>query len=81
MKMILDIDPFKSLIVSISSLLTGTLATKISLMEANTALQHTAWVVAILAGLVSFINGIIIICEKYQKFKNRHKKPNINELE
>ena len=43
----------------------------IPLESVNTALQHAAWVVAILAGFVSIVNG----CRKWFK----REKPNINE--
>lgn len=78
MRMILDIDPAKSAIASIISAITGTVMTEVTLTEANTAFQHAAWAVAIIAGLVSIINGIIKIIDWC---KNRHKKPDLNELE
>lgn len=70
--MILNIDPIKSGIASITSAMTGTVVAQISLFNANTALQHAAWTVAIIAGLVSIVNGIIKIFEWY---KARKKKP------
>ena len=65
MKMIANIDPFKSLCTSLVSLAAGSSSAyahihlfNLSLTTANTAFQHAAWTVAILAGIVSVINGI-----------------------
>jgi len=63
--MIANIDPVKSAITSLLSVIAGssynycniTLA-HLTLSTANTAFQHLAWTVAILAGIVSVINGI-----------------------
>ena len=77
-KMILDIDPAKSAIASIVSAITGTMMADLTLINANTAFQHAAWTVAILAGIVSIINGVIKICDWW---RNRHKKQDLNELE
>lgn len=77
-KMILEIDPAKSAIASIFSALTGTVMADVTLTAANTAFQHAAWAVAIVAGLVSIINGVIKII---QYFKSRNNKPDFNELE
>ena len=79
MKMILNISPFKSAITAIGSAIAGTTAEQIdhvqNLTAANTAFQHAAWTIAIFAGLVSVVNGIIMICEKYRKWQNkRHEK-------
>lgn len=76
--MILEIDPAKSAIASIFSALTGTVMADVTLTAANTAFQHAAWAVAIVAGLVSIINGVIKII---QYFKSRNNKPDFNELE
>jgi hypothetical protein len=65
--MIHDIDPMKSAVTSIVSASFGTFTNYcaavspigfISLQAANTFFQHLAWTVAILAGLVSIINGV-----------------------
>lgn len=64
--MIANIDPVKSAVTSIVSAAAGTF-TKffamipigfISLEAANTAFQHAAWTVAIIAGIVSVVNGV-----------------------
>lgn len=78
MKMILEIDPAKSAIASIVSAMTGTVMAEVTLTATNTAFQHAAWTVAIIAGLVSIINGIIKICDWVKK---RIDKPNPDELE
>jgi len=65
--MINEIDPLKSAVTSIVSATFGTFTNYcaafvplgfISLQAANTFFQHLAWTVAILAGLVSIINGV-----------------------
>jgi len=66
--MIANIDPLKSAVTSIVSATFGTFSNFsyvvfaplgfISLNAANTAFQHAAWTVAILAGIVSIVNGI-----------------------
>jgi hypothetical protein len=63
--MIANIDPLKSFVTSFISVTAGssynycsvTLA-GITLSTANTAFQHLAWTVAILAGIVSVVNGM-----------------------
>lgn len=57
------IDPVKSLITSLSSAATGTLLNTfplamITVTQVGIILQYTAWVIAILAGMVSIINGV-----------------------
>ena len=75
--MIFEIDPAKSAVASIVSALTGTAMANITLVDTNTAFQHAAWTVAIIAGIVSIVNGIIKIVEYFK----RNKKPDLNELE
>jgi len=55
-----NIDSVKAGIASIGAAMTGELTNILSIsnLEAvNIAFQHAAWVVAILAGLVSIVNG------------------------
>ena len=63
--MIENIDPAKSAVAALLSAGAGTwynycnsYLLVFSLDHANTAFQHAAWTVAILAGLVSIINGV-----------------------
>ena len=63
--MILNIDPMKSAVTSVVSAFAGTtfgyinlLFANITLTAANTAFQHLAWTTAILAGIVSIVNGV-----------------------
>lgn len=74
--MIHEIDPLKSAVTSIASAAFGTFTNYcstsfafgwISLQTANTFFQHAAWTVAILAGIVSIVNGI------KGWFRNRNK--------
>jgi hypothetical protein len=77
--MINEIDPLKSAITSLVSATFGTFTNYcavvfaplgfISLNSANTAFQHAAWTVAILAGIVSVINGV-----RQWHFKKREKQ-------
>lgn len=78
LKMIFEIDPAKSAVASIFSALTGTVMADVAITAANTAFQHAAWTVAIIAGIVSIINGVIKII---QYCKDKRKKPDLNELE
>ena len=77
MKMILNISPFKSAFTAISSAIAGTTAEQIEqnsdLININTAFQHAAWTIAIIAGLISTINGIIMLRERYKKWKLKNK--------
>ncbi len=53
--------PSKTGITSVSSTLLGTIMTQMhfgSLEFANVALQHTAWIIGIIAGGITIINGI-----------------------
>lgn len=64
--MFLNIDPLKSAFASLLSVTAGTISNYIpvftfgfvTLETANTLFQHAAWIVAILAGLVSIVNGV-----------------------
>lgn len=64
--MITNIDPMKSAITSIASAAAGSVSKYaaflqfgfISLESANTFFQHLAWTVAIIAGIVSIVNGV-----------------------
>jgi hypothetical protein len=63
--MIANIDPVKSAVTSLISVLAGTsynyinvTLANMALSTANTAFQHLAWTTAILAGIVSIINGV-----------------------
>jgi hypothetical protein len=74
--MISGIDPAKSAITAILSAAAGTwynytsiYLAAFTLDSANTAFQHAAWTVAILAGLVSIINGVRQWCVKRKNTK------------
>jgi len=73
MKMLLNIDPIKSFLTSITSAMTGSILSVFTITEANTAFQHAAWTVAIVAGIVSIINGLITIVNKIQQHFKKHK--------
>jgi len=73
-KMIANIEDYKAAIMALASASVGTMYNfypdyllNFSLAQANTAFQHLAWTVAILAGIVSIINGV-----RQWKFK-KHK--------
>lgn len=71
--MILNISPIKSFLASILAAVTGTTfeyISDITLDATNIAFQHCAWTIAILAGLVSAVNGILSAIEKYRVLKN-----------
>jgi hypothetical protein len=77
--MIANIDPAKSAIASILSAVAGTwynyctvYISSFTLAAANTAFQHAAWTVAILAGIVSIVNG----CRQWKR-ENKNKKDEI----
>lgn len=77
MKMILNIDPFKSALASISSALIGSAPkylTAFTLMQANTFFQHLAWTIAALAGLISILNGITKFIDWLRKDKTAKVK-------
>jgi uncharacterized membrane protein YjfL (UPF0719 family) len=74
--MIANIDPLKSAVTSVVSAFAGTtlgyinlVFANISLSSANTAFQHLAWTTAILAGMVSVINGV----RQWRKPKSKEK--------
>lgn len=72
--MVSNINDVRAAAASIGAVLFGefhNLVMFVPLESINTALQHAAWVVAILAGIVSIVNG----CRKWFK----REKPNINE--
>lgn len=58
-----DIEPHKAALTSLLSAGAGTwynynVFAVFTLSTANTAFQHAAWTIAILAGIVSIINGV-----------------------
>jgi hypothetical protein len=60
LKILTNIDPSKASMTSIISALTGQITALINpsaLEMVNTGFQHLAWIIAIIAGLVSIING------------------------
>jgi hypothetical protein len=69
-----NIEPTKAAITSIVSAGAGTwynykFFALFTLSTANTAFQHAAWTIAILAGIVSIINGV-----RQWHFKKKRKK-------
>jgi uncharacterized membrane protein len=79
--MICDIDPMKSAVTSVVSAFAGTtfgyinlIFANITLSTANTAFQHMAWTTAILAGIVSIVNGV-------RKWKRSDPKTKTDESE
>ncbi len=78
--MIANIDPMKSAITSILSAVIGSwynylnyTILNFSLSSANTAFQHLAWTVAIIAGIVSIVNGMRTWkCKKTKNSKNEN---------
>lgn len=59
-KLLSEIDPSKASMTSIISALTGQITAIMNptaLEMVNTGFQHLAWIIAIIAGLVSIING------------------------
>lgn len=80
--MIANIDPFKSAATSLVSVIAGTFSnvcffTPSPLEVINTVFQHAAWIVAIVAGLVSIVNGTktwrILNRKKQQQLRKIHK--------
>ena len=70
LKFISQIEPSRAGIASIFAAVTGqfsTLANTENLDLTNTAMQHAAWLVAILAGVVSIVNG----CRRWFRKNNR----------
>lgn len=64
-KMLTNINETKAAVTSILSAALGTwynycsiYFASFTLVQANTAFQHAAWTVAILAGIVSIVNGV-----------------------
>ena len=79
--MICNIDPMKSAVTSVVSAFAGTtfgyinlIFANITLSTANTAFQHMAWTTAILAGVVSIVNGV-------RKWKRSNAKTLTDESE
>ena len=73
--MILNINPFKSAITAIGSAIAGTTAEQIEqnfyLVKTNIAFQHAAWTIAIIAGIISTVNGVIMLRGRYKDWKNK----------
>ena len=61
LKLLSEIDPAKASVASIFSAFTGQISLFVdpsALDAANVGFQHLAWLVAILAGIVSIVNGV-----------------------
>jgi len=61
LKTLSEIDPAKASLTSIFSAFTGQISLFVdpsALDAANIGFQHLAWLVAILAGIVSIVNGV-----------------------
>jgi len=75
--MILNIDPFKSLLLSVVAAISGEYYTALmNVAQAGNEIvfQWVVRIIAALAGLVSIINGIIKIIEYFRKRKNGSKE-------
>ena len=71
--MILNISPGWSAVTALSSSTIGTIFSAVSLTQANTALQHTAWIVAIIGGAIAAFNGGLSIHDRFKR-KRKHDK-------
>lgn len=77
MKMIANIDPIKSAMVSVFTLVVSEVSDQLlflNLSEADIFFSHATRTIAILAGLVAITNGITKIIDWFAKRKNRHEE-------
>lgn len=74
-------DSGKTALTSVTSAFIGQAAAEESLDRANVALQHAAWSIAILAGLLTIINLFFPLRTWYEEYKTRRHEKFIKERE
>lgn len=68
-------DSAKTAVTSIAGLVVGQASVSANLSAANTALQHAAWTIAILAGVLTVANLFFPLRTFYENYKaKRHEK-------
>ena len=73
-------DTAKTAITSVAGVMVGQVAqSSNSLNVANTALQHAAWTIAIVAGLTTIINLFFPLRSFYEEYKKRKNERYLNE--
>lgn len=71
----------KTATTAVASVTIGQLSTTWTVSKANTALQHGAWTIAILAGILTVINLFFPLRTFYQEYKIRKHERYIKENE
>lgn len=72
-------DSAKTAVTSIAGVFVGQASVQGSLSAANTALQHAAWTVAILAGVLTVVNLFFPLRTFYEAYKTKHHEKFIKE--
>jgi len=68
-------DSGRTALTSVAGAITGQIAAEnASLNSVNTAFQHAAWTVAILAGLMTVINLFFPLRSFYLRYKRKHNE-------
>jgi len=74
-------DSGKTAFTSVAGVFVGQASLSSGLSGANTALQHAAWTVAILAGLLTIANLFFPLRTFYEDYKTKRKEQFIKEHE
>ncbi|MFZ4706301.1 MAG: hypothetical protein ACOYMF_09880 [Bacteroidales bacterium] len=72
-------DTFKTSLTSATGILIGQVTIATELSVANTALQHTAWTVAIVAGILTIANLFFPLRSFYEKRKLSHHEKSLKK--
>ena len=72
-------DSGKTAVTSIAGVFVGQASVQGSLSAANTALQHAAWTVAILAGVLTVVNLFFPLRTFYEAYKTKRHEQFIKE--
>lgn len=74
-------DSAKTAVTSVAGVFVGQISANGTLSAANTALQHAAWTIAILAGFLTIINLFFPLRTFYEEYKIRRNEKFIKENE
>jgi len=74
-------DSAKTAVTSLAGVFVGQASVSGSLSAANTALQHSAWVVAILAGVLTIANLFFPLRTFYEEYKLKRNEKFLKELD
>ena len=73
-------DSGKTALTSVTSAFIGQAAVDSGIDKANVALQHAAWTIAILAGILTIVNLFFPLRTWYEEYKRKRHERFLNEM-